>query len=252
MRLAAIFVVLESSVLLAQSPSLGSIQGKVTDDQNKAISGAIVTITRTFATPKAVTTHYSQSVKTASDGSFLAQGLPPGTYSYCAQVPGDGYVNGCRWGPPPLSITVAAGQKLKAGIRVAEGSILKVRVLDPGKVAVSLASQQSNGKNPPSPVPALPILMGVSNGHGSYLSVHNTGGDTAGFNYQLTIPFDTPLSFHIISSKIKLADSAGVPLPASAAGPAGSNASASQTAFQHNSGDPNPKSFQFTITGVIP
>jgi hypothetical protein len=239
-------------VLSAQSTSPGSIQGKVTDDQNKPIAGALVTITRTFAKPKDPITPYSQSVKTASDGSFLAQGLPPGSYSYCAQVPGDGYLNGCRWGPPPLSVTVSAGQKLRAGIRVAKGSILKVRVLDPGKVAASLASQKPNGKNPPSPIPTLPVLMGVWDGHGRYLSVHNTGGDGAGLNYQLTVPFDTPLSFQIVSSKVKLSDSAGVPLPASAAGPAGSAASASQTAFQHNSGDPNPKSFQFTITGVNP
>jgi len=237
---------------LAQSPSPGSIQGTVTDDQNKPISGAVVNITRTFATPKDVTTPYSQSVKTASDGSFLAQGLPPGSYSYCAEVPGDGYLNGCHWGPPPLSVTVSAGQKLRAGIRVAKGSILTVRVLDPGKVTASLASQQSNGKNPLSPMVTLPILMGVWDGHGKYLPVHFTGGDGAGLNYQLTVPFDTPLSFQIVSPKVKLSDSAGVALPAGAAGPAGSASSTSQTAFQHNSGDPNPKSFQFTITGVIP
>jgi hypothetical protein len=103
---------------------------------------------------------YSQSVKTASDGSFLAQGLPPGSYSYCAQVPGDGYLDGCHWGPPLLSITVSPGQKLRTAIRVAKGSILKVRVLDPGKVAASLASQQSNGKASPTPFVTLPVHMG--------------------------------------------------------------------------------------------
>jgi hypothetical protein len=57
------------------------------------------------------------------------------------------------------------------------------------------------------------------------------------------------LSFQIVSAKLKLSDSAGVALAANPTAPAGN---ASQTAFQHNSGDPNPKSFQFTITGVIP
>lgn len=65
MRLNIILLALSSSVLSAQSPSPGSIQGKVTDDQNKAVAGALVMITRTFATPKDVTTPYSQSVKTA-------------------------------------------------------------------------------------------------------------------------------------------------------------------------------------------
>jgi hypothetical protein len=211
-----------------------------------------VSITRTFAAPKEVTAPYSQSVRTASDGSFLAQGLPPGNYSYCAQVPGDGYLNGCHWGAPPLSSTVSPGEKLRTAIRVAKGSVLKVRVLDPGKLAASLASQLSDGKTPPSPVATPPIMMGVWDGHGRFLPVHNTGGDSAGLDYQLTIPFDTSLSFQIVSSKLKLTDSAGVSLPAGAAGPVGTASSATQTAFQHNSGDPNPKSFQFTIAGVIP
>src|ERR1017187_342445 len=159
MRIAVLLLALGSAVLLAQSISPGSIQGTVTDDQNKPIAGALVVISRTFATPKAVTAPYSQSVKTASDGSFLAQGLPPGSYSYCAQVPGDGYLNGCHWGMPMPSITLSAGQKLRAAIRVDKGSILKVRVLDPGNVALR---QSHDKKNPP-------MLMGVWDGRGHFL-----------------------------------------------------------------------------------
>jgi hypothetical protein len=110
-----------SSVLSAQTGSPGSIQGTVSDAQNKPIAGAVVIVTRTFKTPKDVVAPYTQSVKTASDGSFLAQGLPPGSYSYCAQVPGDGYLNGCHWSMPMPSITLSAGQKLRAAIRVDKG-----------------------------------------------------------------------------------------------------------------------------------
>jgi hypothetical protein len=222
-------------VLSAQSTSLGSIQGTVSDAQNKPIAGAVVIVTRTFQTPKDVVAPYSQSVKTASDGSFLAQGLPSGSYSYCAQVPGDGYLNGCHWGAPMPSITLSAGQKLMAAIRVDKGSVLKVRVLDPGHVALG---QSHDKKNPP-------ILMQVRDSRGHFVPVHSTGRDGAGFNYQLTVPLDKPLSFHVIAAKLKLSDAAGVSLPASSQA-----SSASQTAFQHNTGDPNPKSFQFTITGV--
>lgn len=52
MGIAMMLLVLGSSVLSAQSTSPGSIQGTVTDDRNKPIAGALVTITRTFATPK--------------------------------------------------------------------------------------------------------------------------------------------------------------------------------------------------------
>jgi hypothetical protein len=243
MRITVIILALGSSVLWAQSISPGSIQGTVTDTQNKPIVGATVRIIRTFTLNEAVVP-YSQSVKTASNGSFLAQGLPPGSYSYCAQMPGDGYVDGCHWGPPLPVVKLSAGQTLGAALRLDTGSILKVRVLDPSKLVASVSSAGTPG-NPP-------ILMGVWDGQGHFLPVHSTGGDSAGLNYQLTVPFDTPLSFQIISSSLKLADSAGAALPATPPGPVGSASNASQTAFQHNSGDPNPKSFQFTITGVNP
>src|ERR1700682_673887 len=117
MRLAVFLLALGSSALSAQTTAVGSIQGTVTDGQNKPIAGALVIITRTFK-PKEAVAPYSQSVRTASDGSFLAQGLPPGSYSYCAQVPGDGYLNECHWGGPMPSVTLSAGQKLRAAIRV--------------------------------------------------------------------------------------------------------------------------------------
>jgi hypothetical protein len=244
MRLVIILLTLGSSVLSAQTTSPGSIQGIVTDGQNNPIAGALVIISRTFK-PKEVVAPYSQSVKSASDGSFLAQALPPGSYSYCAQVPGDGYLNGCHWGMPMPSVTLSAGQKLRAAIRVDKGSTLQVRVLDPGHVALQHSHDR---KNPP-------ILMGVWDSRGRFLPVHPAGRDGAGFNYELTVPLDTPLTFHIIAAKLKLSDDAGVALPASPPAPVGSSgivSSTSQTAFQHSTGDPNPKSFQFTITGVNP
>jgi hypothetical protein len=121
LRLAVVLLALGSSVLSAQSTSPGSIQGTVTDAQNKPFAGALVIFTRTFQTPKEEVAPYSQSVKTASDGSFLEQGLPSGSYMYCAQVAGDGYLNGCRWGMPMPSVTLSAGQssgRSSAWIRV--------------------------------------------------------------------------------------------------------------------------------------
>jgi hypothetical protein len=195
-------------------------------------------------------------VKTASDGSFLAQGLTPGTYSYCAQVPGDVYLDGCNWGAPLLDATVAPGQKLKAAIRVTKASTLHVRVLDPGGSVAAIAAKQagtpSNGKLPLSPVTAAPILMGVWDGHGHFFPLHVAGSQSGHVDYQLAIPFDTSLSLQITVSALKLADSSGAPLPSLPSGVAGVTGQSSLTPFQHNSGDPSPKSFQFTITGVNP
>ena len=57
------------------------------------------------------------------------------------------------------SVTLSAGQTLRAAIRVDKGSILKVRVLDPGNVAL----QHSHDRRNP------PILMGVQDRRGRFL-----------------------------------------------------------------------------------
>ena len=56
------------------------------------------------------------------------------------------------------------------------------------------------------------------------------------------MPFDTALNFYIASHDLKLADSTGAALPGNA----------SQQAFQHATGDPNPKSFVFTVLALLP
>jgi hypothetical protein len=81
--------------------------------------------------------------------------------------------------------------------------------------------------------------------------------DSTGTNYQLTVPLDTPLRFHISSQNLRITDETGAVMPTStpSAAPvtaAGTPSSPAPVTFQHNSGDANPKSFQFTITGVNP
>jgi hypothetical protein len=49
-------------------------------------------------------------------------------------------------------------------------------------------------------------------------------------------------NFYIASHDLKLGDATGVALPANA----------SQQAFQHATGDPNPKSFSFSVLGLLP
>ena len=171
-------------------------------------------------------------MKTASDGSYSAQGLPAGSYSYCAQVPGDGYLNGCYWADAPAKITLSTGQRSTGNtIEMTRGSILKIRLQD----AANQANKKSkDGTNPP-------IRLGIWDSRGRFLPVHQAGRDNAGWDYQVTIPFDKPLKLQVMSTELKLSDGSGAGLSAS-----------SQTAFQHNSGDPNPKSFQFNVTGVNP
>jgi hypothetical protein len=62
------------------------------------------------------------------------------------------------------------------------------------------------------------------------------------YSYRLGVPRDTALNFYIASRDLNLGDANGVAIPTNA----------SQQAFQHATGDTNPKSFTFTVLGRLP
>ena len=224
-----------TGALMGQSGPAGSIEGTVTDSSNRAIAGAFVTALRQGLPPM------SQTAKSGPGGAFQIQGLPAGTYSMCVQLPGDGYLNPCHWTaavsaatPSTLSdVTLAPGQRSTGNsLKMQTGSVLKVRVEDPGKL---MDQKTPDGHDPH-------LTMGVWGPHGLFYPAHVTGKDNTGADFQLTVPRDTALTFHISSKSFALADGAGAALPGSV----------SQEAFQHATGDPNPKSFKFHITGKLP
>ena len=94
------------------------------------------------------------------------------------------------------------------------------------------------------------LTLGVWGPNGLYYPAHVSGSTAsrgagnfeAGIAYHIAVPRDTVLKLHIASRDLKLGDAAGVSLPANA----------SQQAFQHANGDPNPKSFAFTVLGLLP
>ncbi len=128
----------------------------------------------------------------------------------------------------------AAGQTSSGNaLRVADSSILKIRIDDPTKV---LGQKTKDGRTPH-------LLLGVWGGNGLFVPAHKTSSDSAGAQYQLSIPRDTALKLQLSSRDLKLADSNGAAVSA---------LSGDQQPFQHNSGDPNLKSFKYTITGLVP
>ncbi len=96
---------------------------------------------------------------------------------------------------------------------------------------------------------AVPSSRSASGGpNGLYYPAHGSDSPSAAANpysgiaYQIAVPRDTALKFYIASRDLKLGDAVGAALPGNA----------SQQTFQHATGDPNPKSFAFTVLGLLP
>ena len=176
----------------AQTATTGSVLGTITNDKGKALI-AVVTAAKMTA-PAA-----SGRAQSAPDGSFGFDNLPAGEYALCAQAPGGGFVDSCHWSPVPQAVTVKAGQSIiGVQIRVATGSVLHIRLNDPGEFIGSEGRRR-----------------GARHDGGTQLArlVPTTflaGKDAAGRNHEVTIPLDTPLKFHIFSKHVRINDENGV------------------------------------------
>ncbi len=185
---------------------------------------------------------FTRNTKSGGDGAFQIQGLTAGNYSLCVQVEGDQYLNNCQWEGNPTPVALTSTQAVSGILlKITAASILTIQVQDPLKV---LSQPTKDGRRPD-------LSVGVQGPKGLYYPAHPTGspaaagslpGGTASYTYRLAVPRDTALNLRVASHDLKLGDDAGVALPANA----------SQPAFQHATGDPNPKSFAFTVLGVLP
>ena len=89
--LLAVFIAY-SVLILAQSPTTGSVTGLVTDPNNAAVAGAVVTVTNPV-------TGFAQKVITDGAGNYAAPLLPPGIYRLT--------VTSAGFNAPPLDVRVA-------------------------------------------------------------------------------------------------------------------------------------------------
>ena len=215
----------------------GSITGTVVDAKTlKPVPAALVSASRTGAPP------FTRNTKSGGDGAYQIQGLTPGNYLVCVQAPSDEYLNPCDWDGGAAGVTLAAGQAA-AGIKLAltPASILGIDVKDAQK---ALSGLTKDGRRPD-------LSIGVWGPRGLYYPARlvRTSNDTPGpqgvvstYSYRLAVPRDTALKLHVASRDVKLGDANGAALPANA----------SQQAFQHATGDANPKKFTFTVIGKLP
>ncbi len=228
-------------LLLIRAVAIGqtgtaSIAGTVVDGKtSKPIPAALVTASRLAAPPLA------KNTKTGGDGTFRIQGLTAGNYSICVQAAGDQYLDPCQWSGAAAGVALSSAQAA-AGLRIAltPASVLHIQVVDSKNTLTQLTK---DGRHPD-------LTLGVWGPRGFYHPARLAGsppalaavpGGAAQYSYRVVIPVDTTLNVHISSRDLQLGDANGAALPANA----------SQQAFQHATGDSNPKSFTFSVLGFL-
>ena len=228
---------LHAAVAQTGTTPSASISGTVLDAKTlKPVPAALVIASRADSPP------FTRNTKSGGDGAFQIQGLAAGNYLICVQAAGDQYLDPCQWSGTPAGIMLVSGQAA-TGIKVAltPASVLNIQLRDAQRVMSQLTK---DGRRPD-------LSVGVWGPRGLYYPAHagsvpmgSTGpqASVSTYGYRLAVPSDTALNFYIASRDLKLGDANGVALPANA----------SQQAFQHVSGDSNPKSFTFSVLGFLP
>ena len=170
--------------LWAQAP--GRIQGKVTDDAGQAVANVYVVAAPTTTGAR---NHYTAA--TSATGDFSLDQVPAGAYKLCVQAPRTAYLDPCLWSTP-AQLALTAGQvATNTNLQVSKGSILRVRVDDPGQ---HLARGEGM------------VLLGFVVPSGRFQPLVLGTNDPSGRTYEAAIPFDKSLRLELTSNGIQLND----------------------------------------------
>lgn len=172
----------------------GSIEGIVVAGDNTPVARASVTIQ---SQPNTGTAPFRASVFTEPDGSFAAEGVPPGSHRICVQAPGTALLNPCTWSAAPPGITLASGQTASVGtIRLETGYLVQVRLLDANRI---LASDEGS-------VPGAQVQIGVWASNGLFIPMRIRTRDATSRDLELPVPFGAPFELSVQSRFFDLTD----------------------------------------------
>ena len=218
-----------------QTPT-ASITGTVLDMKTqKPVPAALVIAIQSGPVP------FSRNTRAGADGAFQIRNLPPGKFSLCIQTPSHSYLDPCEWNGSPMAVTLVSGQAASGiSIKLTPASTLSVRVQDAQKTLNQLTKDGRRAD----------LTVGVWGPKGIYyparvspvpLAENLQAGQTT-YSYQIAVPRDTALKLYVASRDLKLGDATGAAL----------SGNKSQQSFQHTTGEANPKSFAFTVLGLLP
>ena len=184
-----------TGIVFAQAT--GGIQGIISDDGAKPLAGAFV-----IATPLGPAGGVTSTAVSAANGQFNMANLGPATYMVCVQVPHSAFLDPCRWSSP-LHVAVAAGQiSPNNNVQMLKGSLLHVRVNDPGQHVA-----KGDGD----------VLLGIGGPSFPFHPLGVAATDAAGRTFDIAIPLNTALRLQISSEHLDLEDDNGAapgPVPA--------------------------------------
>ena len=195
------------------SQNTGQITGNVKDATGAPIAGARVEFTRLTRskslpanarwTPAAAMlgTNPHSFASVGASGDFRLTNAEDGIYAVCPSPPAP-YLNPCIW-DRPVEVKIKAGIADQIpNLKLVVGSVLQVSIDDPNGV---LPKSESAG--------ALPVLLcGVRTANGGYIPAQLQSGAAMTKTYQVTVPQGTPLRLSFSSRRVRLLDTAGVPM----------------------------------------
>lgn len=229
-----VLVALLTAALAAGQARTASIAGTVLDAQTlKPITAALVTAVRSGLPP------LSMHTKSGGDGAFEIPGLDGGQYSLCVQAADSGYLDPCQWSGSAAQVTLVPGQAaMGVTLRLEAAALVRIQVED---VARALSGLTRDGRRPE-------LSVGVWGPNGLYYPARAVGGAASigslasVISFEAAAPREVALKLSIASRDLRLGDGSGAALPGNA----------SQQAFRHAAGDPQPKVFRFTVLGLLP
>lgn len=205
MRARRLFLLCVSSLLLhrAAAQDTASVLGRVTDEGQRPIAGAVVHYNRVTDFTRAsggrlyeVGPIISSAVRTGPDGSFSVTGLPAGRYWFCASGTVPAHIASCRWVESQSPVILSTGQSLASlALTVRSGTVIRLIMLDPGRRLDAGAK----------------FFVGVMNDKGAYEVAKPAVVGSGSREHRVTIPRDASVRL-FFDTDLNPVDQAGQPL----------------------------------------
>ncbi|MBI4905283.1 MAG: carboxypeptidase regulatory-like domain-containing protein [Acidobacteria bacterium] len=188
---------------LAQKPvpnTGGTIIGTVVGEDGKGLAGVSVTVLREMLTDIGAYPPASAGAQTRANGGFAFQGLGPGTYRLCAQLPFTAMLHTCNWETSVDRVRIV-NNEIRAGVKLVmkRGMLLKIKVEDPGGHL-----ERNVGKTK-----GAMLTVGLAEPRKKLMVLPVMSRDKASWNYQTAVPYGRAVQLHAKGGFFSLADGNG-------------------------------------------